>query len=141
MTPTEPESIVLEALMTRLKTLSSPLPMADPGITLDPVPADRKYLRVSLIPNQTGRMTVDSDGPSRHMGIFQVTVNWPVGRGEIEPREYAGRVASLFATDVLMTYGSVIVRSTKRPDVGPSIPDPKGVDLLTPVSVEYESYI
>jgi hypothetical protein len=132
--------MILEALMLRLKTLSTTpeLTYNDPGYKFD-VPSSRKYLRVSFLPNVTERLVIDSDGPHRHYGILQLTVCWPVDEGEIEPRELAGKVADHFSADTKMVYGGIVVRSMKRPTVASSMKD--GADLLTPVSVEYESYI
>ena len=135
--PTQPEALVLEALLDRVKVIDF-LPVEWPNEPFS-VPNDRKYVRVALRPNQTARFLIDSDGPHRHFGILQLTVVWPRDQGEREAREMAGRVASLFPADYKMKIGDVIVRSVKRPSVASSMPD--GADLLTPVSVEYESYI
>lgn len=140
MTPTHPESIILDVLMTRMKSYSAH-PIAWPGEPFTP-PADRKYVRVIFLPNTTRRVTIDSDGPSRHMGIFQPTVVWPIDKGELDPREVAGAIADLFPTDGRLVSGTVSVRVMGRPSVGRSLPDLReSGDLLTPVSVEYESYI
>lgn len=138
MTPTENEAMILEALLLRVADIDF-LPVAPLADDEFDVPNDRKYIRVMHRPNVTERMTIDSDGPHKYMGILQLTVVWPVGRGELEARNYAGRVASMFPADYKMRYGGIVVRSMKRPDVAASMPD--GADLLTPVSVEYESYI
>lgn len=117
--------------------LDPEMPMALPNQKFD-VPADRKYLHITLLPNRTRKVTIPDGEPSLHMGIFQILVNWPVDVGEIEPREIAGLVANHFE-GAKMPYGGSIVHSPKRPTVGSSLPE--GADLKTPVSVEYETFI
>lgn len=138
--PTTPEAIIYEALMDKLHdlVLAPVLPIMDPSVGTDP-PEDRKYLRVDFLPNRTERVAIQSDAPHRHFGIFQVTVSHPTGLGELAPRQIAGLVADYFGVDTKIVYGTTIVRTTRRPIVGPSFV--KEPDLLTPVSVEYESYI
>lgn len=142
-TPTEPESFILEALNERLRSL---LPLSHfvetdvawPGYSFDE-PADRWCLRVQFFPNDNQRVVIDSDGPHQMLGIYQVMVSAPIDNGELESRDLAAKIASHFGADTRMVYGGVVVRSTKRPTVAPSMPS--GADLLTPVSVEYESYV
>lgn len=139
MTPTTPEAKILEALLGHLKTFSLPAGYALdwPGIA-DAAPGERQ-IRVQHLPNRTSRPFISADDPSLHKGILQLTVVYPVNQGELGAREIAGTVADHFDVDTLMSYGGITVRSVKRPDVAPSMPT--GSDLLTPVSVEYESYI
>lgn len=140
MTPTTPEAIIFEALMARLNTLvlSPVMPIAIPRVPFVP-PADRRFLRVQLMPNTTERLFIGSNDPHRHYGIFQVMVVWAADEGDLPSQERAGLVATHFKADTKMVYGDVTVRSMKRPDVAPSYDD--GADLLTPVTIEYESFI
>lgn len=143
MTPTVPESMIMEALLVRLRALvlSPVLPVAWPDQPFTK-PADRRYLRVQLMPSSPVRMTIDSDGPHQHLGIFQLTLVRDILQGELSARQEAGVIASWFAADTRMVFGSVIVRSTKRPAVADSYLDVKVTsELLTPVSVEYEAYV
>jgi len=143
MVPDEPESMILEALFARLRALvlSPVLPVQWPDQDFSK-PADGRYLRVQLIANTTTRLTISSDGPHQHMGIFQLTLVTPILTGELSARQEAGRIASWFPADLRMVFGSVMVRSTKRPSVADPYPDVRVTsDLLTPVSVEYEAYV
>jgi hypothetical protein len=84
-------------------------------------------------------MTIESSGAHRFYGIYQVTVHWPILKGNLEPIQLAGEIAAHFAADTKMIYSGETVRSMKRPTVErPVKQDP---DLLVPVTVEYESYI
>lgn len=139
-TPTTPEGYIYEALCVRLQSLvlSPVTPIQWPNLDFTP-PEDRRYLRVQYLPNESERYLIDSDGPHRHVGIFQVTVVLQLQDGILRARDVASAVASHFSADTRMSYGGVVVRSMKRPSVAVSMND--GADLLTPVSVEYESYI
>lgn len=142
-TPSNREGFIYEALCAQLVIACEGLGMSTdlvswPGYPFTP-PNDRKFLRVQYLPNQTERVAVDSVAPHRHAGILQVTVVWPENSGFQQPLDIAGQVADFFAADTRMVYQDVIVRSTKRPTIAPSMTD--GADLLTPVSIEYESYI
>lgn len=139
-TPQTPEGFLYEALSNRLKSL-----VLDPVMPIQwpdgdfVVPGNRRYLRVQFLPNETLRVVIDSDGPHQHMGIFQITINLPLKTRVLEAVDIGSAIASHFSADTKMIYAGVMVRSTKKPTVAPSMPD--GADLLTPVSVEYESYI
>jgi hypothetical protein len=137
-TPSAPESLILESLLARLHEFDTNLPVQEPSVPFVP-PDDRRYLRVQLLPGRTQRTLIPSDAEQLHVGILQVTVNWSTVHGEVAPRELAGQIASHFAVDQKLPAGDSFVRITQRPSVGPSLPD--GADLLTPVSVFYESYI
>ncbi|MDY8108256.1 phage tail terminator-like protein [Fulvimarina sp. 2208YS6-2-32] len=96
------------------------------------------YLRETLIPNQTGRLFVASDGPHRHMGLYQVDVFAPENTGETDHVALAGEIADHFAVDLRLTDGGVRTRITKRPSVGPTLVD--GALAMIPTTIEWETF-
>jgi hypothetical protein len=133
------EGRIAEALFGRLQTLvlSPVLPVLLPNEQKTP-PGDHRYLRVQFVPNTADRVLIDSDGPHQHLGLLQVSVYWSKGRGEVEPRDVAGAVASHFPCDFKLDAGAFHVRITKRPDVRDMIVEDAAVQI--PVMVSYEAW-
>lgn len=136
-TPVSIEARIFEALCQRLKDSAGSQLIAWPNEAFTP-PNDRAYLEVKYSPNVTTRMVIESDGPHRYMGIFQVAVHRALDLGNIVSQNDAGEVATWFAADTKMKNGDLVVRSMGDPSVAESMP--RGADLITPVSVEYETY-
>lgn len=138
MAETVPETIILSALVDRMKTFTTALPVQLPDEPID-VPADRKFIELIYLPNDTERVTIDSDGRHRYYGIFQPTVHWPIAQGQLDPYRLAGEIADHFAADTKMIFDGASVRSMQRPTVERAVKE--GPDLLVAVTVEYEAYI
>lgn len=133
------ESKIFTALMKRAQplTVSLALPVAWPNVSFSP-PADNKYLRIQHIPNVTERQEITSDGPHRYLGILQISVFWPQGAGETEPREIAGQIIAHFPADLILVEDDVEVRISKRPEATGLLQE-ESVSQIA-VSVEFESY-
>lgn len=135
--PTTIEGRIFEVLAARLADVAGVQLIAWPNQPFAP-PDTHNYLRVIYMPNVTTRMVIESDGPHRYFGIFQVSVYRELDVGVIAAQEAAGVVASWFPADLKMKDGDLVVRSMSDPTVAASMP--MGADLVTPVSVEYETY-
>jgi hypothetical protein len=136
---TTPDGKILQALMDRMKTLVTTLPIQWPGEALDAMPEDRKFIEIIHLPNETSRLLIKGSLPHRYYGIFQPTLHWPIKKGELEMYEQAGLIAAHFPADQKMYYNGVRVRSLKRPTVETAVIEDS--DNLVAVTVEYESYI
>jgi hypothetical protein len=133
------ETKIAEALFAHLKALvfSPVLRIAFPNMEFEP-PADGKWLRATFHPVTGGDRLIGSDDPSRIGGFMQVSVFWPLNRGEGEPRDVAGQIASHFAVDLRLEPSDASVRIIRRPDVGPMLVENIGVQI--PVSIYFEAF-
>jgi hypothetical protein len=133
------EAKIMEALFGRLAALvlTPVLPIAWPNLTLTP-PTTGKFLRVQFIPNIANRVFIGSDEPHQLMGLFQVSVCWPLNAGEGAPRDIAGTVAGQFPADLRLDVGGLSVRVTKRPDVDDLLIEDSRVQI--PVTIEWECW-
>ena len=133
------EASIQAALFARAASLVlSPVhPVAWPNMSFTP-PANKKYLRVSHLPNVTDRLFINSNGRHRHQGILQITVCAPLNSGESAAREIAGQVANHFPVDAHLSSGGIAVRITKRPNIASAqITD---TEIQIPVSISYECF-
>lgn len=131
------EGRIARALLERANAVGLGLPVALPNMPFDP-PDDQRYLEVTHIPTATQRQWIDSDGVHRYIGMLQVSVYWSHGRGEIEPRDIAGKVIEAFPCDTILVEDDVTVRITKRPEAAGIITEDYSVQI--PVTIEYEAY-
>jgi len=133
------EGSILQALFARVSSLvlSPALPVAWPNVTFVP-PANQKFLRVQFVPNINNRVLIDSDGPHQRLGLLQISVQWPKGLGEAQPRELAGKVAEHFPTDLRLTADGLQVRVTKAADVADLIVEDARIQI--PVMVAWECW-
>ena len=134
-----PEASIQTALFTRAASLVlSPVhPVAWPNSAFTP-PANKKYLRVSHLPNTTDRLFVGNTDPHRHQGILQIMVCAPLNSGEAAARELAGLVASHFPPGLRLHSGGVQVKITKRANIASALIT--ATELQIPVSIEYRAY-
>jgi hypothetical protein len=134
------EGKIAEALFGRLASLSlSPaLPFAWPNVTFSP-PAG-VYLAVALLRNSTDRLTVENDGPHRHQGIMQVTVDAPLNVGETGLLDIGGQIADHFPSGLRLNFDGGHLHVTKRPDVV-SLKDDDNARWLVPVSVFWAAFV
>jgi len=133
---TTTEAAILEALFARVATLDvGGLPISWPNLSFAP-PDDGKFLRVAMIPNATDRLCIGSDDPHQHQGLLQVSVCWPIDKGEDAPREIAGQVAEHFPADLQL--GDLPVRVTQAPSVGPLMTETSRVQI--PVTISWQAF-
>ena len=132
-------SSIATALMARTASLVlSPVhPVAWPNVSFTP-PANKKYLRVSHLPNTTDRLFVGNADPHRHQGILQIMVCAPLNSGEAAARELAGLVASHFPPGLTLYSGGVRVKITKRSNIASALLT--NTEMQIPVSIEYQAF-
>lgn len=136
-----PEATIPVLLGARLADLSlaPAVPIAWPEMSFAP-PADQSpYLEVRYFPNTTTREFVGSSEPHTHVGLYQITVVAPRGRGLSEALEIAGHVVDHFPADLRLWSESpaleVVVSS--RPSVAAPLTDDR--HLRVPVTVAWRS--
>src|SRR3546814_4961761 len=133
------EASIQAALFTRAASLVlNPVhPVAWPNVSFVP-PANKKYLRVSHLPNTTDRLFVGNSDPHQHQGILQIMVCAPLNSGEAAARELAGLVANHFPTGLALHSGGVQVKITKRATIASALITT--TELQIPVSIEYRAF-
>lgn len=133
------EASIQTALFTRMAQLVlSPVhPVSWPNVSFT-APANKRYLRVSHLPNTTDRLFINSSGKHRHQGILQVLVCGALNSGEAAVRETAGLVASHFPVDARFAANGVTLRITKRPNVSSALIT--DTEIQVPVSISYECF-
>lgn len=132
------EKTIEAALFMRTSSLplSPALPISWPNVPFT-VPASRKYLNVSHLPNRSRRRFLKGSNPHQRMGVLQITVVWPLATGSAAT-DIAGQVAEHFPADLSLHNDGVRVRITKAPDIPPPIKS--DVSWSVPVSISYEAF-
>lgn len=130
------EASILEGLLARLSslTLSPAMSVAWPNVDFTPPAAG--YLRAQHFPNTTNQVNLGDTGKNRHIGLFQVDVFWPVGTGEIAPKERAALVAAHFKRGTQITQDNLIIRVIQPPTVSGAITGDAFVQI--PVFIQYQ---
>lgn len=133
------DSKIMAALFGRLATLalSPALPIAWPNLSFT-APASKKFLRVQYVPNVTNRRFVNSDGRHEYLGLLQVSVQWPIGTGEAQPREVAGKVADQFPADLRLLIADGYVRIAQDATVSDLIVEDAQVQI--PVIIQWSAW-
>lgn len=134
-----PEAVIADLLFTRLQTLPEQTPPIEFAFAKDGDPdyvptAGVTYLLPQFLPNTNRNYAID-EGATQFIGLFQVTVCFPSGRGEIKAREIAGAVVSHFAKGTRLWQDSLGVKIYERPSVAPAIED--GDRIRIPVTIPY----
>lgn len=97
------------ALDDRLNTLDSKAPKAWENRPYKPVNGTM-YLRQSLIPGDVEQATLGETGTDRQVGIYQIDVFTPSGKGGKQGIKLADKVANHFKRGTDLTYNSRTVR-------------------------------
>lgn len=130
------ESRILEGLRAHLDglLLAPPVPVA--WNDKDFSPTARGYLRANLIPNTVNQVTLGTTGKNRHRGLFQISVMWPKGQGEMPAREIADSVAEYFKRGTDLTHLGIVIRIYRPPVIAQTFTD--GMYSHTPVTISYQ---
>lgn len=97
------------------------------------------YLRVDYLPNMNAREYLSDADPTRHMGLFQVTVVGVAGRGIVQPTDVAGKIVARFQSGTILRGSLAQVHITQKPDVGPAIVESNRTRV--PVTVRWQAFI
>lgn len=124
------------ALEERLMTLASPPLIAWEDVAFEPT-TGQGYLRVHHLHNTPRDFTLVGDAAER-LGIFQVDVVWPAGRGKVEAKQMAEQVAALFAPVQSLDAGNHRVDLTRTPSIAGGMPDEGWYTV--PVSINWRAF-
>lgn len=138
---TRPEAQIADLMMQKMGAFvhSPSLPVAWPFREFTP-PASGSWLEVFFLPNTTRSPYLDSADESQHVGIMQITVVTPQGRGPglVPGLEIAGSIVAHF--DGATLYGTGLkLKVTSKPSVASTIIDPP--NLRTPVTVAWQAIV
>ena len=130
------EANILEALSARMAALvlSSPLPVSWANVDYVPI-TGTGYITTQQLPNQTMQASLGTTGKNRHRGIFQISVFWPKGKGQVTPLGTVGEIITHFKRGTVLTAGGISVRIDAPPYANPAMVD--GAFFMTPISVPY----
>ncbi|MDK4720133.1 phage tail terminator-like protein [Rhizobium sp. CNPSo 3968] len=135
---TTTDAIIFAALQAHLRTMPNVLPIAGPNVTFPAAGQTKpeKFLKLDFLPNRTRQITLGDD-PQQKIGLLQVSVMWPVGKGILDAVEVAGTIINRFKNQVLFASGVKITISSE-PWAASPIQD---VDRLNiPVTVPYIAF-
>jgi hypothetical protein len=119
VTVTGIEAGILDALLDRVRTFATTLPIAWPDVAFTPVDS---YLEVAVIPSTVDQVSLGSDGYNRHRGLLQIDVVQRSGGGIIAPTEIASQLVAHFKRGTAIARNGLTVR-TSPPRTAQSIPD------------------
>lgn len=116
------------ALLTRLfavapgAALASPVVKLENGASFTP-PASGFWYRPFFLPGEPMPAAIGETAPNRHVGVFQIDVLGPAGKGTKATDDEAERIRACYARGTALTYSGVIVRIEKAWVARPSSQD------------------
>lgn len=130
------DSEIFEAFVKKLHalTLTPAHEVAYPNVDADP---DARHLRCFLLPAEPGQVTYGEAGKNRHRGLFQISVAWPRGMGEVAPGAAAGAVAAHFKRGTVLTEDGINVRVIRPPYRMTAVVEPTW--YVIPVRIPYQA--
>jgi hypothetical protein len=136
-----PEATIVDLLSTKLKALvfSPQIPIAWPHVAFTPPTSPRLWLEAWPMFNTTGNLFLGNADPSEHLGIMQVTVVSPLGKGATPALDVAEAVAAHFAKGTRLQGSGVDLRVYEKPSI--STPFKDEGDLRTAVSIRWRVVI
>lgn len=124
------------ALEERLLNLQNSPPVAWEDVAFEPT-TGLGYLRVHHLHNHPRDLFLEG-GPAELPGIFQVDVVWPAGRGKVEAKQMAEKVAALFAPVQALDAGNHRIELTQTPAIAGGMPDEGW--YMVPVSINWRAF-
>lgn len=121
------------ALRARLSTLPSSPPVAWENVDYTPS-SNTLFLRGTGLPGDTTQACLGDDGLDFHVGIFQVDVFIPGGKGRTA---WPDEIADHFKRGTILTQNNVNVRITS---VSISRADEDENFYIVPVSISYQAF-
>lgn len=125
------------ALDQRLNTMSGLPSTAWENAAFTPVNGTL-YIRPTILPNTTSQAALGTSGIDEHLGIYQITIFAPAGKGKKEATEMADTLANRFKRGTDLVYNSLEVRLG---NVSRSAGRIDGDRYLVTVSIEYMAHI
>lgn len=96
------------------------------------------YLKVHHLHNNPRDLFLER-GPAELPGIFQVSVLYPAGRGKVEAKQLAERLADAFAPVQMLPAGNHRVDLLDTPAIASGFSDDDGW-YVVPVSIRWEAF-
>lgn len=96
------------------------------------------YLKVHHLHNNPRDLFLER-GPAELPGIFQVSVLYPAGRGKVEAKQLAERIADAFAPVQMLPAGNHRVDLLDTPAIASGFPDGEGW-YVVPVSISWQAF-
>src|SRR5580765_1681108 len=96
-----------------------------------------KWLRASLLPNDSFALSINDDGPNQYYGILQIDVFYGQEAGIIAPMRIAAAAASYFKNGTTMTQDGFTVFIMDVPRISQGLRDDPWV--MVPVRIPYQS--
>lgn len=136
-----PEEDVETALFTKAMEYNSTLPVYLPNDAEPPPVGLTGHVVVTHFRNGSVPYSLASDGDAKFIGILQMCVYLPKGKGANEMRKRGAEIASLFWTpaNLSLTRNTTRVRVSKRPVLGTAIPNDTSYVMV--VSINYEVFM
>jgi hypothetical protein len=132
------EAALLES--AQLFANSQSITIAMPNIAFVPptVSLTAKYLAAAFLPAPTAPLAVSFSGTNQHYGIFQLSVFYGQGSGEMGPARIVAQIIDWFRPGTVLDRDGFQVRILKTPYRGPLLKaDPW---TFIPVSIPYTSF-
>lgn len=96
------------------------------------------YLRVTWLPNTNRRLFLNGADPHQRLSLLRADVFAPKNQNVAIATELAGQVAAHFPADLKMTYGDIVARVVRAPNISQPLDD--DTHLLVPVSIPIEVF-
>lgn len=125
------------ALEEQLLTLANAPPIAWEDVSYTPT-TGQGYLRVNHLHNYPRDLYIGG-GPAELPGILQVMVVWPAGEGKVEAKQWAEKVAALFAPVQTLAAGNHSIGLLQTPSIAGGMPDDDGW-YSVPVSINWRAF-
>ncbi len=129
------EGIIYDGLCEHLSTLvlSPTMPVAWENTRYER--SKDGFLEPQQFPIPTEQVTLGTNGQNRHIGIFQVTINWPLGKGAETPKHMAGDIIRHFKRGTVITKDGETIKIITPPGIDTGFPEDDFYRL--PVSIRY----
>lgn len=134
------EAKIIDGLLERFGTVTLPVgvSVAYPNVAFTP-DGTSPYVRLTIAKNTPVTASLSGGREPIRMGLFMVTVYWPVGAGIIAPSELAGTIRDAFAFGAKwVSNDGVEFRIVEEPTVKGDLVD--GVYTEIPVVIPWHVY-
>lgn len=109
-----------------------------PNVEFTPPTAGKtaKWLRATLLPNETDSRRVSDTEPALHFGFLQIDVFYGLGAGELAPGRIASAAIDYFPRGTVFERDGFEIRITREPYPQPLIKDDPWA--MIPVRIPYQ---
>jgi hypothetical protein len=132
-----PEENIEAALFAKAEEYTD-LPVMFPNDYEDPPVEGNGHVVVKHFRNGSRSMSFSGEGDDFNIGILQMLIRLPLGRGSTEMRKRGADIVALFMAipNLVLTRNTTKVKIAKRPVLGTAITTDKAYQMA--VSIEYE---